>query len=216
VLLAGSFETSIDFGGGVLMSAGQEDGFVAKLTSAGVHAWSKRFGGSGLDSAAGIAVDAMGNVVIVGDFEGTINVGTTMLTSAGMSDVVVAQFNSLGNVVWSKRFGDSADQQASAVAVDSPGNVVVAGAFNGSIDFGGGAIQSAGAQDIFVAKLSPSGSHAWSFGAGDSAIQSFAAVGVDGLGNVLLAFALQGTVDFGFGPMTSAGATDMVIAKLGP
>jgi hypothetical protein len=39
--------------------------------------------------------------------------------------------------------------------VDEAGNVVLAGYFGGSIDFGGGTFTSATSSDIFVAKLAP-------------------------------------------------------------
>src|ERR1044072_1020554 len=37
---------TVSFGGAALVSAGDDDGFVAKFNSAGVHQWSLRFGGS--------------------------------------------------------------------------------------------------------------------------------------------------------------------------
>ena len=55
--------------------------------------------------------------------------------------------------LWSKRFGDGDDQHARSVAVDASGNVIVTGYFYGTIDFGGGALTSAGGGDIFVAKF---------------------------------------------------------------
>ena len=56
---------------------------------------------------------------------------------------------------FSKRFGDGSAQYAQAVAVDASGNVIVAGFFLGTVDFGGGALTSAGGSDIFVAKFGP-------------------------------------------------------------
>src|SRR5690242_6076642 len=41
-------------------------------------------------------------------------------------------------VVWSRRYGDAADQVLSSLSADSKGNVVIAGHFRGAIDFGSG------------------------------------------------------------------------------
>ena len=41
------------------------------------------------------------------------------------------------------------------VAMDGSSNVVVAGRVEGTVDFGGGLLTSAGAGDIFVLKLAP-------------------------------------------------------------
>src|SRR5262245_43749372 len=40
---------TVSFGGAALVSAGDDDGFVAKFNAAGVHQWSLRFGGTLLD-----------------------------------------------------------------------------------------------------------------------------------------------------------------------
>ena len=57
--------------------------------------------------------------------------------------------------LWSERFGDASSQIALAVAVDVSDNVIVAGYFEGAVDFGGGALTSAGGYDVFVAKFGP-------------------------------------------------------------
>ncbi|MBI4699648.1 MAG: hypothetical protein HY744_00535 [Deltaproteobacteria bacterium] len=76
---------------------------------------------------------------------------------------------------------------AVGVAVDSAGNVLLAGEdFGGSVDFGGGPIQHDD-DFIFVVKLDPGGNHLWSKGfayarCGDPR----RAMAVDCNGNVLL------------------------------
>src|SRR5512143_1454251 len=45
---------------------------------------------------------------------------------------------------WSLGFGDAQDQGATNVAVDAEDNLIVAGSFSGSIDFGGGPLTVAG------------------------------------------------------------------------
>ena len=49
IVLAGSFQNSITFGGTQLNSAGSDDVFLARFTANGTHIWSKRFGGAGTD-----------------------------------------------------------------------------------------------------------------------------------------------------------------------
>ena len=60
-----------------------------------------------------------------------------------------------GKHLWSKRFGDAGTQAANAIAADASGNVIVAGRFEGTVDFGGGALTSAGLSDIFIVKFKP-------------------------------------------------------------
>lgn len=216
VIIAGTMWGTIDFGGGPLTSAGDGDVFVAKLTSDGAHLWSRRMGDPNYQLATSIAVDHSGNVAVAGTFIGQIDFGGGPLTSAGYFDIFLAKLGSTGEHLWSKSFGD-ADMQVTAVtAVDDLGNVVLAGAFDGRMEFDGGGLVSAGGRDIFVAKFGPEGDYLWRARYGDSAEQSALAVTVDAPGNVIITGAMGGTVDLGSGPLTSAGEwADIFVAKLG-
>ena len=59
-----------------------------------------------------------------------------------------------GGHLWSKRFGDTGFDLGFGSAVDGSGDVVVTGSFDGTVNFGGGNLTSAGSKDIFVAKFS--------------------------------------------------------------
>jgi len=144
-----------DFGGGLLTSAGESDAFAVKLDAAGNHVWSKRFGDSSFQEAFGIAADPAGNVVVTGRFEGTADFGGGTMLSHGGQDAFVLKLGSSGNHLWSKRFGDGADQGAALVAIDGAGAALVSGLFWGQIDCGGGPLVSAGETDAFLVKLSP-------------------------------------------------------------
>jgi hypothetical protein len=213
VIVAGWFYDTVDFGGGLLTSAGNSDICVAKFDAAGNHVWSKRFGDAGTEVAYDVAADGSGNIVVVGRFEGTIDFGGGLLTSAGDSDIYVAKFDAAGNHVWSKRFGEASTQYAHAVEVDGSENVIVTGWFHGSVDFGGGLLTSAGNADIYVAKFDAAGDHVWSERFGDAHTQYCYSNSVDGSGNVVVTGEFCGTVDFGGGLLTSAGDSDIYVAK---
>ncbi len=214
VVVTGSLAGGADFGGGLLTSAGATDVFVASYDAAGALLWAKRFGDVGAQSGADVTVDAMGNVIVIGDVAGAIDFGGGALPSAGATDVFVAKLDSAGALVWAKRFGDVAAQNGRGVAVDAMGNVLVTGSFAGKIDFGGGALTSAGATDIFLAKLkSANGDMLWGKRFGDAAAQIGKSVAVDGLGSVVVTGDMVGKTDFGGVNLTSAGATDVFVAS---
>jgi uncharacterized protein with PIN domain len=216
VLVTGEFMGTVDFGGGVLTSAGLYDIFVAKLSGAnGAHLWSQRFGDTNYDLGYGLAADGSGNVLVTGFFQGTVNFGGGALTSAGLSDIFVAKFSGVdGAHLWSKRFGGTESDTGVGLAADGSGNVLVTGEFMGTVDFGGGVLTSAGFYDIFVAKLSgANGTHLWSQRFGDTNYDIGNALAADGSGNVLVTGNFQGTVDFGGGQLISAGANDIFVAK---
>lgn len=216
VVLVGSYSGAIDFGGGKLTATGLPDVFVVKLGSDGAHHWSKRYGDAGTQAASSAAIDSEGNVVLAGSFAGAIDFGGGSLVSAGGSDIFVAKLTEAGAHVWSKRFGDSSAQTASSIAVDSEGNVVVAGSFTGSVDFGGGALNSAGSSDAFAVKLGSDGAYLWSKTYGDESTQTVSGIATDSTGNVVLAGTFAGTVDFGGGAVPSTGTSDAFLVTLSP
>jgi hypothetical protein len=90
-VVTGYFNSAVDFGGGVLVSAGYTDIFAAKYDPSGTHEWSQRFGSTSTDYGFGIAVDGSG-VVVTGSFEGAVDFGGGNLVSVGAQDIFLAKY----------------------------------------------------------------------------------------------------------------------------
>jgi hypothetical protein len=218
VLYTGYFQGTVDFGGGPLTATGMSsDIFLAKYDPTGNYLWAARYGDSQVQEASGIAVDAEGNVVITGNNEGVLDFGNgTPLTTAGLADIFVAKFDPTGKALWAKDYGDPTTQSGQSVAVDAQGNIGLTGNMQGTTNFGPGVLTSAGMDDLFVAKLDPSGNTLWSQRYGDATEQFGWFVAFDPSGDVVVTADFQGTIDVGKGPLVSAGAYDVLLAKLDP
>jgi hypothetical protein len=213
IVMAGTFDEPTDFGGGVLTYAGSMDAYIAKFDADGSHLWSKRFGDAGTDYISRVAVDGSDNIIVIGSFSGNIDFGGIPLTSAGDMDIFLAKFNANGTHLWSRSFGAAGTQYGYCVAVDGSDNIIVIGSYYNEVDFGGGALVSAGDRDIYLAKFDPYGTHLWSQRFGDANYQVGSAAAVDGNGNVFVTGNFEGTVDFGGGARVSAGSFDIFVAK---
>jgi hypothetical protein len=215
VLLTGRMSGSVNFGGGALTAMGTSNGFLVKLDPQGTHLWSKIIGLGGENAGQGLDVDTTGNVYVAGYFTESITFGDPAQTGAGGHDVFVAKLTPLGMPVWTRVFGDAADQEAVSLDADVTGNVVVLGEHAGSISFDGVSHTSKGIDDIFVVNLEPlMGIVAWSQSFGDAADQEPGSTLFDGLGDVLLTGGFQGTVTFGGLPLTATGLDDIFLVKL--
>ncbi len=178
------------------------------------HAWSRGLGGTSSDTGYGVAVDASGNVYVTGYFYNTVDFGGGVLTSAGSNDVFLASYTPSGKHRWSKRFGSTSSDYGYAVAVDGAGNVYLAGYFYGTVDFGGGALTSAGSNDIFVASYTASGQHRWSKRFGGTSSDYAYGLAVDGSGNLYLTGSFYTSIDFGGGAIAANGSsTDLYLAS---
>ncbi|UCF04203.1 MAG: hypothetical protein JSV33_09640 [bacterium] len=214
VTATGHFRGTVDFGGGPLTSEGDTDIFIVQFDANGNHLWSKRFGGSDRQYGLSVACDGLGNVIVTGYFKGTVDFGGGLLTCAGEPDIFLVKFDNDGGHLWSKRFGDGNGQRCTSVVCDGSGNVIATGNFNGTVDFGGGPLTSAGGNDIFLAQFDANCNHLWSKSFGDADLAQFATgIACDGLGNVIATGDFDGTVDFGGGPLTSAGEYDIFLAQ---
>ncbi len=172
VFLGGRFKGTVNFGGASLtMPATTFGAFAAKLDGTGAHLFSTAFGNTtAAQETTGVATDLSGNVFVAGSFSGTLTAGATKLTSAGQRDLFVVKLDPGGAVVWAKSYGDAADQVGAIhLAVDTTGNVALAGTLQGSIDLGLGLLTSVGGDDVFLAKLDAAGNPLWNRRIGDGA-----------------------------------------------
>ncbi len=102
----------------------------------------------------------------------------------------------LGQVNWATNA--SATQGASPhVATDVFGNVITAGYFQSSVNFGNGALNSAGGLDCFISKYSSQGAVLWAKRFGDTLDDGINGVATDSGGNIIVTGYFVGVVDFG-------------------
>src|SRR6185503_18881392 len=127
-----------------------------------------------------------GNSVSVGSFAGTVDLGNGPVTNvegynAGSgSDIFITKYNAQGGLIWVKSMGSLGNDGAASVTIDSQDNIIVVGAFHGTVDFGGVSLTSAGGFDIFAVKYSPSGGLVWAKRFGGPWDEVGTAVAVDG------------------------------------
>jgi chitodextrinase len=218
--LVGTFSGSASFGGATLAVTGgsQVDMFVAQYNGAtGAHQWSKGFGGVYTDQAKGVAVDSTGNIYFTGFFEGTVNFGGGPLSVPYTSDldVFIAKFTKAGAYTWAKHFTNTGNDQGYGIGVDPQGNVAVGGTFSNAINFGGGDLVSGNAMtDVFVADFTTNGVYRWQrrLGAPDSS-EGARGIAVDGAGNVVVVGAGIKAFDLGGGSVAAFGSSDGFVAK---
>ena len=142
IIMGGGFNGTVNFGTGALVSAGGTDMYLAGYNSSGTALWSKRYGGTGSEVVRGVALDGSGNVYVCGHFLGASDFGGGVTNSTGINDIFIAKYSSTGVYQWVKTFGNTDDDVAESLDVDSGGNVIVTGYFKGQVNFGGGILFS--------------------------------------------------------------------------
>ena len=108
---------------------GLMDAFVTQYDSEGAEQWTRQASPSADDNGLAITIDSSNNIYISGLSRGIVGSGESY---AGGSDAFVTKLTSSGTLVYDEQFGDSGDEMATAITVDSSGNVYVVGSDDGN------------------------------------------------------------------------------------
>jgi hypothetical protein len=185
----GVFRDTADWGGKPLIAHGGSDNDIvlAKYDANGDHLWSQGFGNAFNDVAGGLAVDPAGNVTMVGSFDKSVSFGPgDDHTSLGEADAFVARYSTDGKLSWAHTYGAEREDIAYGVAADAAGNTVTVGWFQGTVDFGSGALVSKGNKDVFALKLDAAGGLMWAQTWGDHDHDQGRAVAIDDKGAAIV------------------------------
>jgi hypothetical protein len=213
LIVTGDLMGTVDFGQGPLSSANPA-GVLARLTDSGEVEWAKLLSGSRSVVGTDVAISPQGNIVGLGWFSGTLDLGGGPMTSdlGYLFSSYVALFDAQGNWIWDQ--GIHGEQTlATGVAVDGTGAVLVGGWFVRAFDLGEGPITGAGNVNGFIARYSPSGKLEMSrvfdgYGAG----ASVAAIATNDTGDFVVAGGFDKELEVGAGLMQGSYAA--FVAKL--
>ena len=190
---------------------GNSDAYIAKLDNKGQLVWNTFLGGAGTDYSYGIALDSGGNVYVAGSSGTTW--GNPQQEFGGSGDsTFAAKLDSFGTIVWNTFLGYTSQYPWNrfAIAVDSGGNVYVAGS-SGST-WGSPQRAHSGGDDAFAVKLNSTGQLVWHTFLGGISTDLGNAIAVDGSGNVFVAGYSRST--WGNPLRAFSGSTDAFAAQI--
>ncbi|HCE42525.1 MAG TPA: hypothetical protein DET40_03135 [Lentisphaeria bacterium] len=160
--------------------------------------WAKRTAGDANNEPRGIKTDSSGSAIVTGVMSSNVSFGMKDLTFVGPGqDIYLATYSPGGSCTMAANPASS-DTTISArtMAVDSSGNIYVAGDFSGTATFGAlPALVSTPGGSIFITKINSSGTVQWVRQVNDAGINS-GSLAVDSSGNVYI------TGMFWIGPLT--------------
>lgn len=214
---AGYFAGYVDLGCGPLNTPSAEpDLVVARFRRNGVCLWARRFGGDKGDGGGFMSVTPDGHLLLSAIFSGTMEVGGQTFTSRGNSDILVLELDDAGRPLSTLQLGSELNDYG-GVLLGPDGSRVFYGLFTSpALGLGAHRLLNPGSPGnrLFVAKLDAAGKVLWArtFDSSAAAAINFAAL--DRRGNLGLHGAFQRSIDFGAGPLVSAGGTDTFLVVL--
>jgi len=141
IVACGRYTGSLSFDGALKTSNGQQDGFLARYSKAGVVEWVQSFGGSGIDECTAVVVDATDRIVLAANHtsSGVTIAGHALAgpSAAGKATAAVVKLGGAGAYLWAHDVVASS-ASITGVAVLTGGDVLYSGNFIGTQDLGGG------------------------------------------------------------------------------
>lgn len=172
--------------------------------------------------------DSAGNIYVAGGFVNTVDFdpgpGVFNLTangSNGLYDVFFGKYNSLGELIWVKSFGSSADETVHEMIFDKKGFLYLTGGFHFTVDFdpnaGTTSYTADALNDVYIAKYDTSGNLIWAKAFGGSNEDIGRALVVDELDNVYVTGSFCNTIFIGSDVLNAPGSStsfNIFICKL--
>ncbi|MDG5466808.1 SBBP repeat-containing protein [Deltaproteobacteria bacterium IMCC39524] len=184
---------------------GGKDILLVKYDPFGERLWTKQYGSNKNDVANDIALDANGDIILVGTTSGDIN---SQVNSGGGyygSDGFVMKLDPEGSLRWSDLIGTVEDEDVVGVSLDSVGKIFVvghtSGVFPGEVSAGGG--------DYFIANYSVDGTRLWLHQYGTDRRENAFDITLDNNNEPIV----TGFTDGAFSGFVNAGRGDIYVAK---
>jgi hypothetical protein len=213
IYLTGYFNGSCDLDPGttqfLVNSVGGSDIFVVKLNSSGSFIFGKTIAGtignivSGGSKGFSIKVNS-GNIIVVGEFDGTQDFdtgsGTLNLTSNGLLDIFILKLDLSGNFVFAKSIGGTGNDIGNSIQIDQSSNLYISGFFNNTVDFnpstGVNNLISNGSSDGYLLKLDNSGGYLYCKQIGGIGTDNCGKTSIDNNDNIFVTGSFSNSVDF--------------------
>jgi hypothetical protein len=212
VYVTGNFAGQGSFGGAVVTSAGDEDGYLASFGPDLSPRWEVTWGGSLSDHGVELVPDPSGGVRLLGVFERSIAFEGQPLSSSA-DDYLLATVRDDKSVTGLQQFGSQGDEgPQGGLAWSSDGELIVATICIRSCNPGGGTLSRLGSQDLVIARFAEDGQFRLASRWSGDFYPKVLETGPNGA--VYVGGYFFSSIDFGNGPRTSNGGADLFIASL--
>lgn len=215
IYITGYYSNNATFDSTAIPHAGLADLYILKYNANGALQWLEWSGSTGNEVGKGIAIDLSGAIYVTGYFNSaSTSFDGITLTNSGSYDIFAAKYDPKTNSwKWAKKAGGSAEDRGNSIVLDPNRNVYITGFFKGTANFDGTTMISAGQSDAFIARYDTTGSVVWARQSGGINDDIGNNIGIDSDENLYITGYFNDTAKFDNMTATSAGDTDIYVAK---
>ena len=135
VIATGGFSDSVDFGAGLVASAGGRDIYLLKTDSAGAPLWSRTYGAAEDDIGRDVVTGIDDAIYSTGHFTGTVDFGSLQLQGGVNEKSYALQLDATGGELDANQTNGPGGSSGFGIATDQYDNLYTTGDFSGTVDF---------------------------------------------------------------------------------
>lgn len=214
IMICATFYGTSEIGTETFTSLGSQDIILGAYDQDGNFSWAKHIGSPKTDNVSAICSDPDGNIFITGHYYDSISFGDTSLYALAGSDIYIAKYNPVGNLMWLQQASGSSSDQSYSIACDEEGNIVFSGSYFNDVTIGDTTLTTENPTGVFMAKLDNDGDLIFALQADGNNLIAKSFTVFDNNGNFF--FTGNFTEQINFGPYSfDAGAfnIDVFISK---
>ena len=163
IIITGQFQYTGIFDSQYLIGPGDYNIYVVKYDPLGNILWARSAGGNSYyNIGESVAANSKGDIFVTGSIGDTTKFDNITTASIGSSDIMIAKYDSNGNIIWVKQTGGAENYNAAYdIAIDKNDNFYITGDLRGIALFGNIEVSSNSISDIFIAKYNANGIPLW-------------------------------------------------------
>jgi hypothetical protein len=144
VVVTGTAESSVDFGGGPITGpaagSGLRNVFLVKLDANAAFLAQRATGTNATDFLSVYGTDSVGRLLVAGSLQSKMNFGAADLFPNTTADIIIAALDSSLTQVWAKQFGQVAGPLITGLAANPAGGFTAVGWSTNALSFGLGGL----------------------------------------------------------------------------
>lgn len=214
---SGLFSGNYTLGATTFNSGTATQNYIAKYNNNNQVVWAQAVTGQDNNTIRKMVTDQNNNLYLVGTYYNNLTIGGSSLSNTtNKQRNFLAKLDNAGALLWLKEIDGTDENAASGLAVDSNGDIYIAGHFYGTAtwDATHTATNTGTGSDSYVAKYNATGAVQWLQTFGGASSDAFYAMTIDQNDNLIVGGMFYGTTTYGAANFTSAGGADMIVARL--
>lgn len=209
-----NFRNRINSENETILSKGEGDIYLEKLSTDGNYLWHKHISGEPVVRMSSLDLASGDEIAVMGFYTGRIQIENSSIESIGKNDMFLCKYDKKGKLNWVKSAGGCMDDLIKADYSNSNGEIYLAGKFQGSVYFEQDTIFANQTPDLFLAKYSADGNLAWVQNVANSLNKNITSIACDSFSNIYLTGTFRNQIKLDNKMVSSAGENDIFIAKI--